>query len=399
MAFGQFFRMIYICILQNPKATYLLTSFLLIVTIAYVALMVFYALAWREMPESVLNADYTCKSTVSVIVPARNEAENLKILIPLLLSQQYTGPPIEIIVVNDHSTDATLEVLNGFSNKIRIIDLQKILPEGAILSAYKKKAIELAIERASGDFIICTDADCTMQAKWVENLVQTHELTKAKFIAAPVTYTPKWNWIGIFESIDFLTMQGITGASIYRNFNSTCNGANLAYSKKTFNAVGGFQGIDHIASGDDMLLMHKIERKFPRAAFFIKNKSAIVSTKPMGTLRGFLQQRIRWASKSKYYADKRVLWVLGAVYFFNVLHLFSIVACLTGIYSLKIYLIFICVKILAELSLLLQVLHFYKRKALALFFIPLQPVHMLYMVLVGFLGLIKKYDWKGRSVR
>src|SRR5438552_106784 len=137
------------------------------------------------------------------------------------------------------------------------------------------------------------------------------------FIAAPVVLQNNSSVLQIFQAMDFLVLQGITAASVYKQFHSMCNGANLAYEKKAFEEVNGFESIDHIASGDDMLLMHKIRKKFPGRLNYLKSKKVIVSTQPMKTWKEFLNQRTRWASKARFYDDKRIFFVLLLVYLFN----------------------------------------------------------------------------------
>jgi cellulose synthase/poly-beta-1,6-N-acetylglucosamine synthase-like glycosyltransferase len=113
--------------------------------------------------------------------------------------------------------------------------------------------------------------------------------------------------------MDFMTLQGITGASVQKNILSMCNGANLAYEKEIFTRVNGFAGIDHIASGDDMLLMHKIWKQNPGKVHYLKSPDAIVTTQPMKTWNDFFDQRIRWASKATKYDDQRIIAVLFLV--------------------------------------------------------------------------------------
>src|SRR5438552_2515384 len=137
------------------------------------------------------------------------------------------------------------------------------------------------------------------------------------FIAAPVILQNNSSVLQMFQALDFLVLQGITAASVYKQFHSMCNGANLAYEKKAFEEVKGFESIDHIASGDDMLLMHKIRKKFPGRLNYLKSKKVIVSTQPMKTWKEFLNQRTRWASKARFYDDKRIFFVLLLVYLFN----------------------------------------------------------------------------------
>ena len=177
-----------------------------------------------------------------------------------------------------------------------------------------------------------------------------------------------------------------------------CNGANLAYEKKLFAEVGGFSGIDHIASGDDMLLMHKIAKKFPERIFYLKAKDAIVSTRPMPTWKKFLNQRIRWASKATYYDDKKIIGVLLLVYLFN----FSFLILLLAGFWNSVYWIFFLigwmVKTLVELPFFYSVSTFFDKQWAVKFFFIFQPLHIFYTIFSGLLGQFGKYEWKGRKV-
>ncbi len=117
-----------------------------------------------------------------------------------------------------------------------------------------------------------------MGENWIRSLVEHYEKENLFFLAAPVKIIPDASWLSIFQTLDFISLQGITGAAVYKNLYPMCNGANLAYTRKVYDEVDGFADIDHIASGDDMLLMKKIQAKFPGRSGFIKDPSAIVST-------------------------------------------------------------------------------------------------------------------------
>ncbi len=167
----------------------------------------------------------------------------------------------------------------------------------------KKKALEIAIGEARGELIITTDADCIVPPGWLRHITGLYEEEQAVFIAAPVSFTPgdsqgTKNTLYYFQSLDFMTMQGITAASVRMNLGSMCNGANLAFSKAAFDTVGGYKGIDHIASGDDMLLMHKMQQHYPGRTRYLKSEAAIVATAAQPGWRDFLNQRIRWSSKA-----------------------------------------------------------------------------------------------------
>jgi hypothetical protein len=206
-------------------------------------------------------------------------------------------------------------------------------------------------------------------------------------------------WFQTFQSIDFTAMQGITGALSATHSGTMCNGANLAYTRKAFNAVNGFNGIDDIASGDDMLLMHKIEQRFPRKTSYLKCKDAIVYTSPMPTLKTFLQQRTRWASKANTFEDKRITAVLAIVYLFNLLFPVLLIASFFNNQSISAFIFLWLLKTALEVSLLLPVSAFFHKKKELTYFALLQFIHIPYVLYAGLRGQTGTYEWKGRQVR
>jgi cellulose synthase/poly-beta-1,6-N-acetylglucosamine synthase-like glycosyltransferase len=178
-----------------------------------------------------------------------------------------------------------------------------------------------------------------------------------------------------------------------------CNGANLAYTKKAFHAVGGFKDIDDIASGDDMLLMYKIEQKYPTRIGYLKCPEAIVTTAPMPDLKSFLQQRIRWASKATKFKDKRIQFVLGFVYFFNLTFLMLQLFALQNSQNIFTFFGLLILKTALEMSFLKPVSQFFKKeKELYPFFI-LQFIHIPYILISGFMSQLGSYRWKERIVK
>jgi hypothetical protein len=178
-----------------------------------------------------------------------------------------------------------------------------------------------------------------------------------------------------------------------------CNGANLAYTRKAFYAVDGFKGIDDIASGDDMLLMYKIEKRFPRKTTYLKCKDAIVYTQPMRTIRTFLQQRTRWASKANKFEDKRITTVLGIVYFFNLMFPVLLILSFFDATFLGTFFFLWLAKTALELCLLMPVSNFFNRKKELTFFVLLQFIHIPYILYSGVSGQMGSYEWKDRQVR
>jgi cellulose synthase/poly-beta-1,6-N-acetylglucosamine synthase-like glycosyltransferase len=376
-----------------PAAMIALFYTTLFLLAAYTVLLLCYARWWHQTP---VYKKQTIKEpvNVTVIVPARNEAANIEACLQSLLNQQYPRHLLQIIVVNDQSEDATATIVkNTAGNSVLLLTT-----DTGFQTAPKKRAIEKAITHATGELIITTDADCITPVSWVATLVDYYQQTGAVFIAAPVNMAAGKKLVSIFQTVDFLTMQGITAGVVHRRFTNMCNGANLAYTKKAFEAVGGFKNIDAIASGDDMLLMHKIANHFQGKVGFIKSENATVTTLPVNSWKAFLQQRIRWASKATHYKEQALFAVLLLVYCCNFSMLILIV---TGLLSNLWWLVgaFVFIKFFAELLLVGPVLNFFKQKKLWPWLLLLQPLHIVYIIMAGFLGQVKTYHWKGRRLK
>jgi len=196
-----------------------------------------------------------------------------------------------------------------------------------------------------------------------------------------------------------MTLQGITGAAVHNGFHNMCNGANLAYQKKVFYEVNGFTGIDTIASGDDMLLMHKIADRYPGKILYLKSPAAIVKTQPSKTWKEFFNQRIRWASKADRYPDKKITAVLVLVYLFNC---WIPVHCILSVFYPSLFPWFIGIlvaKTIVELLFLYPVAKFFNKEKLLWWFPLAQPFHILYTIVAGWLGKFGSYKWKERKVK
>jgi cellulose synthase/poly-beta-1,6-N-acetylglucosamine synthase-like glycosyltransferase len=376
---------------------YITGGFLLL----YGILIAYYFYAWNNIPQfkSEEFSEWKAKTKVTVIVPARNEALMIAHCLTSLTQQTYPKELLEIIIVNDHSTDDTEAIVRSFpASNIALINLSEYT-DGKWLNSYKKKAIEVAIAAAGGDLIVTTDADCSASPNWIRCLSEYYHLSNAVLLAAPVKIKNTNSILSIFQSIDFLTLQGITGASVSAKFHSMCNGANLAYEKKVFYEVDGFKDIDNIASGDDMLLMHKIVSRYPDRFFFVKEKAAIVSTASAPSWKDFLNQRIRWASKADKYNDKRIFSVLLMVYLLNAFILIFLFAALWNIKWLVVFIALIAAKTIFEFYFIKKVSIFFNQQHLMVYFPFLQPLHIIYTIVAGWLGKFGSYKWKGRKVK
>ncbi len=386
----------------------LVTAFIFF--LVYAALIICYWQSWNSISDFGFQIlDFKPSTTISIIIPARNEVLNIKACLDAIANQLYPQHLFEVLVVDDHSTDNTASIITSYSSQnIKLISLKDFIVINEI-NSYKKKAIEIAIQQATGELIITTDADCIAPQNWLQTIAAFYEEKKPELIVMPVAINCSNRFIEIFQALDFMTLQGITGASVHKKFHSMCNGANLAYTKKVFNTVNGFKDIDNIASGDDMLLMHKIYKQNPNGIAYLKSKHVIVQTAPVKNIAEFFNQRIRWASKADKYEDKRIFGVLLVVYLFNCLLVFIPVVAVFGnsthsIFNIRystfeLWLLLLTLKTAVELFFLFPVAKFFNKKLLLWWFPLLQPFHILYTVIAGWLGKFGNYKWKGREVK
>lgn len=382
-----------------PPHMLILIVCLCLLTAVYVALMLLYRKGWKEQPFFEQPHGTEPITSISVIIPARNEALNIEACIHSILANDYPRYKFEVIVVDDHSEDNTAALVEAFGDRrVRLIRLADLL-DGQRLNAYKKKALTTGIELSNGELIVTTDADCIVSSQWLSNIATIYQKENPVMVIGPVDFIKNGRLVEVFQSLDFMTMQGITGAVNRLKLGNMCNGANLAFSKAAFQQVGGYTGIDHLASGDDFLLMMKLQQAFPGRLSYLKSTTAIVSTAPQPDWVSFLNQRIRWASKSGKYNDHRITAVLLMVYLLN---LSLLVLAVFGFWNpvyWKIALITLTAKTISELFFLQSVAQFFQKKRQLLIFPLLQPIHILYIVVAGFLGMIGVYKWKGRSVK
>ncbi len=376
-------------------------SIAILLTLSYIFIISRYLEGWQALPTFQAPKNFSPSTPLSIIIPARNEAANITACLNSIFSQNYPEGLFEVIVIDDHSTDDTPLLVERMSRPnlhlIRLADHLKESPN----TAYKKKAIELAINQAKGQLILTTDADCITRPQWLYLMTAYYEQYRPKFIAAPVNFHKEQNIFQAFQSLDFIGMMGVTGAGIHRGFMHMCNGANLAYEKAAFVEVGGFEGIDKMASGDDMLLMQKIARRYPGQLGFLKQAGACVLTPAAANLRAFVQQRIRWASKSKAYSEWKITFILALVFFLccNILFGFLLLPILGWgiIWPIALQLV---VKSIMDYLFLSRLAAFFNRNDLMRIFIPAQALHLLYIACIGTLGnLLSQYEWKGRQTQ
>ena len=333
--------------------------------------------------------EFTPKTSFTIVVPFRNEKENLPNLLHSISLLNYPKELVEVILVDDDS-----------DNEFRIQNLEfriQMIKNVRKSNSPKKDAIETAIQIAKHDWIITTDADCLVQKDWLTIYDQYIQKNEVEMVASGVCYLPKKGFLSAFQNLDFLSLQGATIGSFGIDKPFMCNGANFAYSKAFFKELNGFQGNETIASGDDVFLLQKAVSAAQKKVGFLMDKESIVATKSVSTWSDLFQQRVRWASKSTGYSSVYGKLLALVVFGGNLAWIVSFLLWLVGLLDQNIFMLFVALKFLIDFILIYKTANFFESKLQ--YVLASSLLYPFFSVSVAVYSLFGKYSWKGRSFR
>ena len=372
-----------------------MTVFLLVISFLYALFTLTLWVTWLRMPTRQVADIVPDGPFISVVIPVRNEADNIGNLLYDLNQQTY--PNFEVIVADDSSTDATLSIIERIAQQVSYALRPMPLADERTASP-KKRAITQSISLATGDLILTTDGDCRVGPGWLAAFATCYVKTSAKLMSGPVTFTAEQTVFDALQTVEFSSLIGTGACTMALGFPTMCNGANLCYVKEVFTEVGGFAGVDHLASGDDEFLMHKIAARYPNGIQFLKRTEAIVRTKPHRSWHAFYNQRKRWASKWRAYESLLPSLLAVFVFLSNAAPVVAILGWLLGFLNGNAALVVIGLKLIPEFLFLRQVLVFLQKKS-SVGVIPLtQLIYPLYVIFFGLVAQGKGYTWKGRKL-
>lgn len=354
--------------------------------------------AWRNSEQTTSPEDCKSLPMVSIIIVFRNEARHIPDLLRDLYAQNWPADHVEIIMVDDHSDDGSSALAFRFLNqhpdcRLRVLSL----PDHNIGSP-KKEGIQMAVQAARGNIILCTDADCRLSPEWICSMTYPLQFGNADFVAGPVMFYGDGFWNNVLQ-IEFSSLVASAAASIYYNVPLMSNGANMAFSKEAFFAAGAFQGDEGIASGDDVTLMMNIHKENPGGIVFLKDDRARVLTAPPAKLSSFVQQRLRWAGKWNRGKQRTTRWIPFMVFLYH-LSLITGISLFFFIKKIGIFLILaLLCKGIAEFALLGAVMAFFKRKMRLDAFLLTFSIYPFYAVFFGLAVQIKGFYWKDRPYK
>ena len=368
---------------------------LLFYFLLYVVQMSRLAYGLGRVPEFELR-DEAPATTFTIVVPFRNESRNLPALLESIAQLDYPRKRFEIILVDDGSQDDGQSLVYRW--RMQHGSLQATLLENIRRSGSPKKdAISRAIPIATGDWIVTTDADCTVPVNWLRALNQFIRSTQSRMVAGPVSFNKVSGLLGNFQGHDLLAMQGATIGGFGIEMPFMCNGANFAYEKKLFQELGGFTGNDNKPGGDDVFLLHKAVEADAKVGY-LKSREALVQTRTEKSWKRLVNQRIRWGSKTGAYQNDFAEDVALAVFLGNAAIILLAVLAL----SQQIHWMFFVgpfgVKFLIDLGIMIGANKLVRQRKWVL---PVfsAMVHPIFTVLVALLSVRGKYSWKGRKWR
>ncbi|WP_324720799.1 glycosyltransferase [Salinimicrobium sp. HB62] len=370
-----------------------------IITLLYALSMLFLLYGFFQV-QGFSGKNSAPKTHFSIVIPYRDEAENLQELFDSLLKLKYPAEMFEILAVDDASEDKSAELWQDFRKEhpqLNIRLLQNIRKTGSP----KKDALSLAISASEYDYILTTDADCVVPQAWLESFSSKIEETGAKVIAAPVALKPevsKMSFLRGFQEMDILSLQAATIGSFGVDLPFMCNGANFCYSKKAFLEVGGFEGNRNFAGGDDIFLLEKFRQRGLHPVF-LKSQEAIVKTSATWSWSGLFSQRVRWAAKAAAYKSHFSKSLGLLVFLMNILLVIVTIGTIAAAFPVWLLSFMFLIKFNVDFFLIYNSAKFFDREPAVKSYFLSSMIYPFFSSWVVINSVFSGFRWKGRAFK
>ncbi len=371
-----------------------------LITAAYLGLVISFLYGWKRLPDVKLRV-LPAENTFSIVIPYRDETENLPALLKSLSGIKYPAAKYEILLVNDASKDNSREICGAFLKDFPLLNI-RLLENKRQSNSPKKDAIRTAIESSKFEYIATTDADCVIPPNWLHFFDEMIRENNSEMIAGPVGFIQKLGgkkpYFQNFEEMDFMSLQASTIGAFGIEKAIMCNGANLCYKKDLFIKGSGFSDNENLASGDDVFLLQDFRKKGKRVTF-IKSEKAAVLTNYQKRLNDLIQQRIRWAAKTSAYTSLFAKFTGIIVFLMNLSLLFFTVLAFMKLFSFQYLMLIFLLKFNADFMLIFKAAKFMNRESLMRHYFWCSISYPFFSVYVASLSLFKSYEWKGRRFK
>jgi len=368
-----------------------------IICACYFGLISLFTYGWFKN-KSIVRSLGTPHTVVSVVVPFRNEKENMLSLLQSLSEQNFPSELLDVLLVDDHSNDHSGEIAEAFISKNELKNFRLLTLSDAD-GFSKKAALKKGIENSCGTLIITTDADCIFKKNWLGSIVNYYEQKKCRLISAAVVTDNSKGFFAKLQSFEFLSLVASGAGAMSAQKPIMANGANLCFERSLYNELNGYNTHNSYASGDDVFFLFEAKEhcKDKNELCFLKDPESIVITKGPRNLKEFMHQRIRWASKSTAYKNSLAIFTALIIFLFNlsipVLLLCGILNCWFVVMAAMLF----AVKLIIDFPLLFSAARFVGRSKLIWYYLPMQLIYPFYIIITAVLSFFMKFEWKGRK--
>ena len=365
----------------------LITLLSILICVFYSILVFIFTVGWKRMPlfQPIENYNPISKPSASVVVACKNEEHSLPNLLSRLQLQSCTD--FELILVNDHSTDSTIYVMEAALAKFENVKVINAMGDG------KKNALKEGISIATGSLIITTDADCTLLSDWLMMICSFQQSHVSDLIICPVQLFDNKSLFARLQAFEFTTLVAAGAGAVGAGMPILCNGANLAFTKQAW-LESKHDLVDEQMSGDDIFLLQSIKKR-GGVIRFLKSESAIVFTEPAKTFTAFFKQRRRWASKSPAYSDVQLIVTTCVVFGISSSILILMLSSLFSTQLLFVSISIFGIKYLVDVFFLYSVRSFFHVKHLWFYSFLLSILYPFYILSVAGSALVfKSKSWK-----
>lgn len=363
------------------------------IIIAVYCLMIAYAIAgWKKL---LVEEEKPATFGVSILIAARNEAQNIETVIKDIFSQSYNEALFELIVIDDHSEDDTLLIAQSLKAEFSNL---KVLSNAN--GKGKKAALATGIQESKFDTIATVDADCRVPSEWLITMTSHWNKDQTKMLLGPIVLEAEPPVLQQAQAMENLAIMGLTGGFASHQKPIMANGANLFFDKRSFEEIGGYTSSEN-PSGDDVFTMQKFSEKWPSSVQFVKHYESAVLTRPEPTFSTFWEQRKRWLSKKGGYSNWLVKGTAITTYLANLAAFVSLLFVIgaLGSYWTDRLMWVLFIKTLADLILTRTVSKDLQPHCGIANILVTELFVVVYVTFLGIFGNVRNYQWKGRTIK
>ncbi|PLX08082.1 MAG: hypothetical protein C0598_12515 [Marinilabiliales bacterium] len=363
--------------------------------IAYILIILIFTVGWYRLKEFVSTASEV-KTSLSVIIAIRNEAGNILDLLNSIDKQSLSKKQFEIIIVDDASTDDSIDIINAFKKEHNELQMKVIESDGN----GKKDALKKAFSEVKNEIVFTTDGDCILNENLLKNYLNYFEENHTiKLCFGSVFYEkPNFPLQQIFR-VEFASLVASGAGSAGFELPLMMNAANMAFRLKDYEVVKNKIDGENLSSGDDIFILHAFAKEFGNGSIgFYKNSEHIVETKAPLSIKDFFKQRIRWGSKAKAYKSLWPKLVSLVVFIFNFMLSATLILSIYKLWFASLYFLFVLLKFLIDMPLNRNFLKYYKKPANFAMFFLLEFVYPIYIVIAALAPIFFSFSWKDRDL-